>query len=70
MALNSVETLFVAWSIVNERLVEPPAALYGRVLANQVVSLSFQQLSEFVGNQGRQGRVTSGSRDIRIFMTN
>ena len=46
MRLYSIEFLFVAWSIVYKRVIEPPATLHCRVAANHMVFLGFQTLHQ------------------------
>jgi len=59
MASYSVKLLFVARSVVNKGLIEPPAAFYSGVLSNQVILLIFQQPDELRGNRGLQGLVAT-----------
>ena len=54
VALYTVESLFIADSVVNKRFVKPSAAFDGGVSSNKMVLLFFQQLDKFVGNQRLQ----------------
>jgi len=50
MAPYAIESLLIADSVVNKRLMKPSAAFDGGVSSNKMVLLLFQQLDEFVGN--------------------
>jgi hypothetical protein len=47
----AIEFLFVAASILNDAVVEPPAPLNSRVTAHQMILLPLQHLDYFVRNQ-------------------
>jgi len=55
VALDSIELLLVAWSVVDEGFVKPPAAFDGGMVSDDVVFLGLEQLKQFFGKDGAQG---------------
>jgi hypothetical protein len=47
VGLDAIEFLFVAWSVVDEGFMEPSAFLDGRVVAYEVVFLTFHSFYKF-----------------------
>jgi hypothetical protein len=54
VTLYAIKFLFVAASILNDAVVEPPAPLHSRVTAHQMILLPMQQVNYFVRNQRLQ----------------
>jgi hypothetical protein len=55
VALDAVELLFVAWSVVDQRFVKPSAPFDGGMGSDDMVFLGFQQLKQLLRKGAGQG---------------